>query len=260
MTTASPDRRARAGFGLAADAYERGRPGYPTALVGRLIELLGDHPRPRILDLGAGTGKLTRPLAEQGVRVVAVEPEPAMRDRLSDAVPGARVVGGTAEAIPLPDRSVDGAVVAQAFHWFRPDEALVELHRVLRPRSRLALVWNVRDIEVGWVRRLGQLVETLAGDVSRYRAGVVPPALDRTRLFGHVHHERFRHVHVVDRHGVLDRVASVSFVAAASASARDALLVEVDALLAGHPETRGRERLELPYVTDLWWADRVGAT
>lgn len=260
MTTRPSGREARAGFGLVADAYERGRPDYPTALVGRLVDLLGARPRSRILDVGAGTGKLTRPLAARGVRVVAVEPESAMRDRLADAVPQADILDGVAEAIPLPDRSVDGAVAAQAFHWFRPDEALVELHRVLRPGGRLALVWNVRDVEVRWVRKLGRLVEALAGDVPSYQAGTLPPVFRRQRLFGPARHERFRHVQVVDRAGVRDRVASVSYVAMASPAVRDALLADVDALLATDRVTRDRDRFELPYLTDLWWADRVGAT
>jgi SAM-dependent methyltransferase len=260
MTTRPSGREARAGFGLVADAYERGRPDYPPALVGRLVDLLGGRPRPRILDLGAGTGKLTRRLTARGLEVVAVEPEPAMRDRLAGTAPDADVLAGVAEAIPLPDGSVDGAVAAQAFHWFRPDEALVELHRVLRPGGRLALVWNVRDVKVGWVHRLGRMVEALAGDVPRYRAGTLPAGFRRTRLFGPVRHERFRHVQVMDRAEVRDRVASVSYVAAAPAAVRDALLADVDHLLATHRATRGQDRFELPYITDLWWADRVGVT
>jgi SAM-dependent methyltransferase len=260
MTTRTTGREARDGFARAADAYERGRPGYPSALVRRLVDLVGPQPRARVLELGAGTGKLTRPLSDHGLEIVAVEPEPAMRDRLADTTPDARILGGVAEAIPLPDGSVDGAVAAQAFHWFRPDEALVELHRVIRPGGRLALVWNVRDVEVRWVRRLGHLVEALAGDAPRYRAGTRPAAFRRTRLFGPVRHEVFRHVQVVDRDSVRDRVASVSYVAAAPAAERDALLADVDALLAREPTTRGRDRFELPYVTDLWWADRIGAT
>ncbi|MDH5334239.1 MAG: class I SAM-dependent methyltransferase, partial [Thermoleophilia bacterium] len=136
------ERRGRAtSFAEVADAYERGRPGYPGEAVAWLV---GEPPRD-VVDLGAGTGKLTRSLVAAGHRVTAVEPLPEMLERLRVAAPEAAAVPGTAEAIPLPDASADVVVSAQAFHWFDHDAALPESVRVLRPGGWLALVWNIRD-------------------------------------------------------------------------------------------------------------------
>jgi ubiquinone/menaquinone biosynthesis C-methylase UbiE len=128
---------AATGFAAAAAEYERGRPGYPPAAL-RALELA---PGLTVLDLAAGTGKLTRALAESGATVIAVEPVAEMRAALPSSV---RAVDGTAERIPLEDGAVELVTVAQAFHWFDGAAALAEIHRVLRPGGRLALIWNRR--------------------------------------------------------------------------------------------------------------------
>lgn len=130
-------------FGAVAEDYDRVRPGYPAGVV---RWALGDDPL-RVVDLGAGTGKLTRVLLGQGHDVVAVEPDPRMRARLTAVSPGATVLAGTGEAVPLPDRSVDAVLVAQAWHWMDPLAASAELARVLRPGGVLVLLWNVRDLD-----------------------------------------------------------------------------------------------------------------
>ena len=138
---------AQAGFTAAAEVYERARPGYPDEAVAWVAERLGIGPGRDVLDLAAGTGKLTRQLVPLGARIVAVEPIDAMRAELERAVPAVEALAGTAEAIPLADASVDAVTCAQAFHWFRPDEAAREIRRVLRPGGGLALLWNVRDLD-----------------------------------------------------------------------------------------------------------------
>ena len=130
---------AAAGFGRAADVYERSRPSYPADAVARLVSELDIRAGRRVLDLAAGTGKLTRLLAEHGAELVAVEPSAAMREAFVSVLPGVPVHEGTAEKIPLADTSVDAVVVAQAFHWFDAPRALVEIARVLRPVGGLAL-------------------------------------------------------------------------------------------------------------------------
>lgn len=134
--------------------YDATRPDYPAAALDWIVEGLGLGERSRVLDLGAGTGIMTRQLAARVGSVVAVEPSAGMRDVLAASLPGVEALEGSAEAIPLPDASVDAVVVAQAFHWFDAGPALAEAHRVLAPGGGLALVWNERDESVPWVAAL----------------------------------------------------------------------------------------------------------
>ena len=141
-------------FGSEAAAYERGRPSYPPESIDWLLP-----PGARdVLDLGAGTGKLTTRLVERGLDVVAVDPLAEMLELLSSALPDTPALLGTAEQIPLPDNSVDAVLVAQAWHWFDPQQAVAEVARVLRPGGRLGLVWNARDERLGWVKDLGRII------------------------------------------------------------------------------------------------------
>jgi SAM-dependent methyltransferase len=139
---------------VAADVYERARPLYPD----EAIDWLLPEGARTVLDLGAGTGKLTRALAARGLDTIAVEPLAEMRTNLAWAAPEARILDGTAEAIPLEDDSVDLITVAQAWHWVDPERATAEAARVLRPGGTLALIWNKRDERVDWVARLGQVM------------------------------------------------------------------------------------------------------
>src|SRR3954452_22815842 len=134
-----------AGFADAAEVYERGRPAYPPPVVERVAAELGVAAGARVLDLGAGTGKLTRPLLAAGLDVVAVEPLAGMRAALAAAVGDERALQGRAEALPRPDASLDGAVSADAFHWFDGARAAEELHRVLRPGAGLVLMWLIGE-------------------------------------------------------------------------------------------------------------------
>ena len=147
------------GFPGAAASYEAGRPTYPPQAVARLARELHLGTGRAVLDLAAGTGKLTALLVVTGSEVVAVEPVAEMRAVLEAALPGVRALPGTAEAIPLGSGTVDAVTVGQAFHWFRGDEALREIHRVLRPGGGLGLLWNDRDTSVPWVARLSELME-----------------------------------------------------------------------------------------------------
>jgi len=136
------DPRAAIGFGGAAEAYERGRPSYPPPAVADLARDFGLGPRSTVLDLAAGTGKLTRGLAAHAGRVIAVEPSAAMLDVLRDRLPEVDAREGTADAIPVADGSVDAVFVGEAFHWFRTRVAAREIARVLVPGGGLALLWN----------------------------------------------------------------------------------------------------------------------
>ena len=130
-------------FGRTAREYELGRPLWPEELLGRVVAELGLDPDSAVIDLGAGTGKLTRALVPHFARVVAVEPDDAMRAVLEEVVPGAEALAGRGEAIPLPDESVDAAFSAEAFHWFASDESVAEIARVLRPGGGFVILWNI---------------------------------------------------------------------------------------------------------------------
>jgi SAM-dependent methyltransferase len=244
------------GFSGTAASYEEGRPTYPPAAVARLARELKLRPGREVLDLAAGTGKLTALLIGTGASVVAVEPVAEMRAVLERALPGVRVLPGAAEAIPLGDGSVTAVTVGQAFHWFRGDEALAEIHRVLRPGGSLGLVWNDRVTSTGWVGRLTEIMEPHRGDTPTYRSVAWRDAFERTALFGPLQHAETKHVHRLPPEGVVARVASVSFVAALSESERIHVLADVRDLLATDPDTRGRAEVEIPYRTDVYWTKR----
>ncbi len=248
------------GFDVAADAYERARPGYPAEAVEALGQRLDLRRGRTVLDLAAGTGKLTRALVPTGSRVIAVEPVPGMRARLRTTAPGAEVLDGTAESIPLPAGSVDAVVVAQAFHWFNAIRALSEIHRVLRPGGHLALLWNRRDEAVPWVRALSDLMRPLEAGEPGTRSTAWRDALARCGLFEPFESALFRHAQALTTEGVVDRVASVSYVAAADPVRRAAVLDGVRELLRSDPATSGRDEVELPYETELMWAARLGPT
>ena len=233
-------------FGGVAEQYERARPGYPEDAVDWLVASAQ-----RVVDLAAGTGKLTRQLVARGLDVTAVEPSPGMLAQLRVAVPGVHAVEGRAEEIPLPDESADAVVVAQAFHWFDAPIALREIARVLRPGGALGLIWNDRDDDVPWVARLSSLIG------ADQDPGADPAELiDPTGLFGPVEERRFRFEHRVDRETLLELVASRSWVAVQGPETRAQILAAVAAL---YDEVAADDRLVLPYVTYAYRARRQGA-
>jgi SAM-dependent methyltransferase len=245
------------GYDAAAGAYARGRPDYPAEAVERIAGWLGLAPGVLVADLGAGTGKLARLIAERGARVLAVDPSGPM---LAHArAPGMLPVRAVAESLPVRDGALDGAAAGTAFHWFDGLRAVAELHRALRPGGRLALAWNVRDESVPWVAELGRILRRLEGTTPRYRHGTWRRALDaEPRRFRPAGELTLRHVQRLTLPVLLDRVASVSFVAAAAEAERAAVLDEVRALASGHPDTAGREALDLAYRLEAFAWERVG--
>jgi SAM-dependent methyltransferase len=205
-----------------------------------------------VLDLAAGTGKLTRQLAALGARVVAVEPLDEMRAHLEAAVPGARALAGRAEDIPLPDGSVDAVTVAQAFHWFDASRALAEIHRVLRPAGALALVWNGRDPGDPLQAAVDAEIRPYRRRAGLERALDPRAELARGRFFSRADERRFPHVQTIGRDRYVDRVASTSVVAALPGRERRALLDRVRELASERPGP-----VELRYVTEVYVADRL---
>jgi SAM-dependent methyltransferase len=226
------------GFELVADIYERARPGYPHEAVAWLAEQLELGEGRTVLDLGAGTGKLTRSLIETGARVIAVEPGDAMRAELERAAPAAEALRGSAEHIPLPAASVDAITIGQAFHWFRPGEAIPELARVLREGGRVAVLWNARDQKDPLQQRVSDLISPFvpAGrpGPQDWRLDVVAGPLAENARFGPLEERRFHFEQRLDADGLTDRIASMSFVASAPEAERRALEVELRALVEQH--------------------------
>lgn len=226
-------------FGAEAAAYERGRPSYPPEAIDWLL------PRDArdVLDLGAGTGKLTTRLVERGLSVVAVDPIPEMLEVLSNSLPDTPALLGTAEEIPLPDDSVDAVLVAQAWHWFDQSRAVPELTRVLRPGGRLGLVWNARDERLGWVKDLGEIIgHENARHV--FDSGVPLPEPFRD----HEQYE-FEWTSYLTPQALIDLVASRSYCITSPAEVRTQTLEKVRELLATHPALANSNGLALPYVT-----------
>ena len=224
-------------FGAEAAAYERGRPSYPP----EAIDWLLPGGARDVLDLGAGTGKLTTRLVERGLSVMAVDPIPEMLELLRDSLPDTPALLGTAEEIPLPGDSVDAVLVAQAWHWFDPTRAIPEVARVLRPGGRLGLVWNTRDERMGWVRDLGRIVGH-EDDPFNNRVTLSAPFSDLQR-------HQVEWTNYLTPQALIDLVASRSYCITSPAAVRTQTLDQVRELLATHPALANSTGLALPYVT-----------
>jgi SAM-dependent methyltransferase len=219
---------AQIGFSRSADAYERARPGYPDEAIRHLLSRVPAGSR--VLDLAAGTGKLTRPLIAAGLDVLAVEPVAEMRSALPASVDARE---GTAADIPLADSCVDAVTIGQAFHWFADGEALREIHRVLRPRGVLALVWN-RRMETDPVnRRISELLAPYRAEAPTHRFNAWRSAFHATTLFGPLEERVFANEQVLDADGFEGRIGSISFIAALDEPERSRVLEQARALAGG---------------------------
>ena len=235
----------RTSFGSVAAGYAAHRPGYPADAV---AFLLGERPL-RVLDLGAGTGLLTDALLAAGHDVVAVDPSPPMLDQLRAHHPGVPVHVGGAEAVPLPDADVDAVVAGQAAHWFDPGPAAAELRRVLRPGGVVGFVWNVRDERVPWVAALGA---ALAAEARGHEADQGVVTAFAAALPADVATAASATVQRVTPEQVVAGIGTRSYVATMTPDARAAFLDGIRDLLAAHPDSAGRDVLELPYRTDAY--------
>ena len=240
--------RSARSFGAAASVYHRSRPGYPTAAIEWLI---GDAAR--VLDLGAGTGKLTEALVELDRDVIAVDPVEEMLEELEVAVPGVPRILGTAEDIPIEDRSVDAVVAGQAWHWFIPERAVPEIARVLRPGGVLGLVWNSRDIRADWLRQAGEIMHERHDASATFETYVKvgPP-------FGAIEEHTVEWVERMSRQRFVDLVRSRSYFITATEAEQHATLTALETLLTTHPDIAGAGELEVPYVTHCFRTRLVG--
>jgi SAM-dependent methyltransferase len=225
-----------ASFGSVADSYATYRPTYPEDAVRWLV---GERPA-KLLELGAGTGKLTAVLHRLGHRVVATDPDAAMLARLRRELPKVEVAQALAEDIPLSTASVDAVVASQAFHWFDADHALPEIARVLRPGGVLAIVWNMGDFRVPWVRKVFGLVKM--GEDER-----TEDPFEGSGVFRLTDRAEFKHRQTFTRDTMTGFVASTSYAATLADRPREALLGEAGALYDSFD--RGPDGLQMPWLT-----------
>lgn len=258
------------GFEAEAETYDRARPSYPPAAIDWLIGALDIRPGRRVVDLAAGTGKLTALIAGAGAELVAVEPVPGMRALLRQRMPGVPVLAGVAESLPFATRSLDAVTVAQAFHWFDAGRAMAELSRVVRPGGHLSLIWNARDRSVDWVDQVWSVMDRVERQAPwrdhRDGTGHADTAMrwSEAHLIGNLDsgwtpwtEARFHHVHECSHQDVIDRMRSVSHIAVLPPNEQQAVLDEIRAVLREHPETRDKERIGIPYRVDVTCTERL---
>jgi SAM-dependent methyltransferase len=239
-------------FGAEARNYEAGRPEYPFDAVAWMLERMpaGSH---RVADVGAGTGKLTRVLTQApGAEVVAVDPDLEMLAALREAVPGVPTFRGSAERMPLPDASVDAAVLGQAWHWVEPIAASAELGRVVRSGGVLGLIWNIRDERADWVRRLTEIMHSSPAENMVNGPGTSGPTIEAP--FAEIETERWEWVRPMTRMQLRQMALSRSYLITAPDEERAEIIRRIDVLVDDLVIDDGT--IDLPYVTHAFRAVR----
>jgi SAM-dependent methyltransferase len=248
MTLAEQERAQ--GFGASANEYDRLRPDPPEAAIDWLIE----QPCERAVELGAGTGRLSRILTQRIPQLYAIEPDPRMREVCQTVCPGITLLPGTAEDVPLEPVSVDGAFVMNAWHWFDPDRTSAELARVLRPGGRLGVLWNEFDVDqgAGWVREVFGVVANHQPDrrPGDFRLPATAPFEPPEQLVLQWTTPKAP----ADLVGLL---GTYSAVLAMSPTDRDGLLARTRELIDTHPDLAGKTTIDLPYRSICWRTRRT---
>jgi len=248
-------RPAARAYETASEGYERGRPGYPRGAVDWLLADLVVGSDSLVVDVGAGTGRLTAELVSRVGRVVAVEPVAAMRKVLRRRVPGAEVLTGTAQALPLSAGVPDAVIAAQAFHWFDGPRALAEARRVLRRGGRLGLIWNRRDQTDPLHKALTALVDPYRGGAPSHRSGAWQGALQAFDGFGPLSLAELANRWRLDEAALVAAVVSIRFIAALPPAEREAVARRNRALFADH--VAGSGTVEARYVVEIYSASRL---
>jgi SAM-dependent methyltransferase len=241
------------GFGRSAPVYARGRPGFPPASLDWLQQDLAIGPGQRVVEVGAGTGKFTRLLTQTGADVLAVDPVAPMLEQLAAEQPRVKTLLARAQELPLANESADAVICAQSFHWFATNDALREIRRILKPGGVLGLIWNVRDESVDWVAALTRIMSPHEGDAPRYYKGEWR-AVFPMEGFSPFEERHVNHAHTGSPEQVIvDRVTSVSFIAALPAQTRNQVVEQLRALIRDTPGLAGKADISLPYVTQMYW-------
>jgi SAM-dependent methyltransferase len=235
----------RLSIGPAAGLYDRVRPRYP---VEALHWMLGDQPL-RVVDLGAGTGILTRQLLELGHDVIPVEPDAGMRDRLDESIGRELAFEGSAEAIPMADGVVDAVVAGQAYHWFNRDLAHDEIARVLRPGGVFAPLWNERDERVAWLKQLSDITDGIHDDTKPEERHLDPADSGFGPKFTPVEQASFPFVRTCDEELLVELMKSRSYYLSSPPDRQRRMEEQIRQLVHEHPDLAGRSEFPLPYVT-----------
>jgi SAM-dependent methyltransferase len=243
----------RLSFGAHADAYERARPAWPVEAARWLVPEGAEL----VVEVGAGTGKLTRAVAALGVRVVAVEPDARMLAVLRES--GLEGIEGTAEAIPVGDGEAGAVIAGSSLHWFDFDRALGEFHRVLRAGGRFGFGWNHRDERHPAIAAMSEVIYSSrpSRQTSGWKRRDWVSEVARTGLFGEVEHMLFEHVHELPREALGDHLLSYSGLAALGEDERRREFATVAEILDADPSLHDGDRLRLPFVVDAYRAPRA---
>jgi SAM-dependent methyltransferase len=239
-------------FGREAAAYESARPSYPEEAIELVAEASGLGPQATVVDLAAGTGKLTTLLARRFSHLTAVEPSAGMRASLQRSLPGLEPLAGSAESIPLADASADAVFVAEAFHWFDPEPAIAEISRVLTRGGTLALLSNRERWKPEtnpWLTEFGELIAPLLRnrDPHPNQRGSWAPELEEIGDLEPIRRAELDNVQTVDRDRFIELISTWSFVANLEPAPRERLLERVAGLLGD------QSSIELDYATELIW-------
>jgi SAM-dependent methyltransferase len=233
-----------------AELYDRGRPHYGAPVIEVIVSQLALAPGAPVLELGAGTGQLSRALVDAGLSLTAVEPLASMRRLLGAAIGEERVRAGAAEQVPLPDRSVDAVLAADSFHWFDESRALAEIHRVLRPGGGVAILRTAPLLETSWSTELGELIAAARPAHPAFGERGAAAALEEDDAFGPVSEALVESEQVLDRSGVLAYLSSLSWVGTMTPEQRAALIEDAQRLLERHDVGELRHRVQ----HSLWTA------
>ncbi|CAF3091891.1 unnamed protein product [Rotaria sp. Silwood2] len=253
-------RTAANGFENGSDAYERSRPDYPLAVIDLICSTNTDMQSKIIVDLAAGTGKLTRLLSLIGAKeIIAIEPVTSMREKLY-SIPDISVMDSIAEDIPLEDASVDIVTVAQAFHWFNGQKALKEIYRILKPNGKLYLFWNLRDVDMcTWMDMMNKIIDQwqLLGHPHYQTMKWLDAFTSKSAKFSPLMFQQVCHEQYVTFENLLDRILSSSFISCLPDDDKRIVLEEVITMINRHPETLGKTELLVPYQTHMYWCERL---
>ncbi|CAF0789586.1 unnamed protein product [Rotaria sp. Silwood1] len=242
------------GFEQAATIYEQARPSYPNEVID-LIKSLYNKPN-KIIDLGAGTGKLTRLLGLIDAReIIAIEPVSKMRENLKNIPLITKIIDATAEHIPFEDNTIDIILCGQSFHWFANYHALIGLNRVLKPDGLLILVWNLADNrESPWAKNISEYVDSFRSkETPRYKTMEWRKVFDDQNLFSSLQHKQFSHKQRVTRDLAINRLLSISFIAALSSEQQKEIIEQIRKISENVEEIQGLEEFDLNYFTDVYW-------